>query len=322
MTELQSALLLRRQLAGERAAGRRPGRAAIARAAARRLLPASPPPGPAAGRPKGSSGRRPGRVRACEGGEPEAPGRAGPSTSSPAFGGHWGRGRAPARTPGRAWRPGGRRGARPRPHCSVGRGGGGARVPSPATLLGGAGPASGAAEAAGPWGRGRSGPGPRRVPARVSELRAGGGGESGRRGWPLAGGARRAKLLPGQRRVRGVVGDNKSAGRRGLVALARGSEDLAGSGTAALLPPPGTGSGRAARLGEGGAGRGESRWLAGAGLCAPSSSGPCAGPRSPGAAARGLRLGAAAGAASPEVPASPLPHCPSLRPFAASRLTF
>lgn len=62
---------------------------------------------------------------------------------------------------------------------------------------------------------------------------------------------RRAKLLLGQRRVRGVVADNKSAGLRGLVAGARGSENPAGRGTPPRLPPPGTGSGCTARLGEG-----------------------------------------------------------------------
>lgn len=133
---------------------------------------------------------------------------------------------------------------------------------------------------------------------------------------------RRAKLLPGQRRVRVVVADNKSAGLCGLVAGARGLRARRGAGrrlaclrlARAPAAPPGWG-----RVG---AGRAESRSLASSGLCAPSDSGSCAGLRGPGAAARGLWLGAAAGSASPEVPASPLPHCPGLRPFAASRLTF
>lgn len=81
MTELQSALLLRRQLAGERGGGGAPDRAGPRswRAAAR-LSSRAPWAG---GRPaERERNRRGGPVPACKGGEPEAPVPAGPCTSS------------------------------------------------------------------------------------------------------------------------------------------------------------------------------------------------------------------------------------------------
>lgn len=60
-----------------------------------------------------------------------------------------------------------------------------------------------------------------------------------------------ARAAPGPR----SCGGQQSAGLRGLIASARGSENLAGCGTPPRLPLPGTVSGCAARLGEGRSGQ-------------------------------------------------------------------
>lgn len=151
MTELQSALLLRRQLAGERDGGR-PGRD--------RGEP-----------PRLTSSFLPGQRPYCRGGA-AADGELGAGL------GGWGaRGAGPGRAqhfpslrrvlgagdapqPQRwdwAWRPVERRGGCPLPHCWVGRCGGGAVVPSPdRPSPEGRVPGSGAAEATGPSGAERS----------------------------------------------------------------------------------------------------------------------------------------------------------------------
>lgn len=125
-----------------------------------------------------------------------------------------------------------------------------------ATLLGGAGPGSGAAEAAepqgqeeecGPAGCQSSAPLP---PAGVREQ------HWAKEPVPDRIGEARKTSARAARGPRSCA--DKSAGLQGLVAGARVSENLAVCGSPPRLPPPGTGSGCAARLGEGRSGhRGE-----------------------------------------------------------------
>lgn len=116
MTELQSALLLRRQLAGEQAGGGVPGRAAIADSGAHCLLPPF-------GRRPGGEGSRPARA----GSTGSVP--AGPSTSCLAFRGFWGRGRVPALALGRGLAPREWEGGRPSPTVRWGVAGEGLWIP-------------------------------------------------------------------------------------------------------------------------------------------------------------------------------------------------
>lgn len=159
MTELQSALLLRRQLAGERESGGAPGRAAIA---ASRCGSPSFPPRPAAGLPRGSGSRRLGRVLAREGEELEAP--AGPVRAQhffPGFQRVLGAGTRPSLSagtgPAALWKGGE---AAPSPTAGWDVAGEGLWVPSPdRPSQEGRVPGSGAAEAAGPLrATGASGP--------------------------------------------------------------------------------------------------------------------------------------------------------------------
>lgn len=232
--------------------GRRPGPRSR-RAAA---CSSSPPPGRSRAGGRTGEGKRqpPARPGAgLRGWGAKAPVPAGPITSFPAFLGIRGGDAPQPRPQDRACRPEGRRGGCPLPHCSVGRCGGGAVSPQPRrTLPGGAGPGSGAAEAAGPprqeerLGRAGCASG-----ARLSEPRADSRGQGGRE--ELAPGrigeARQtsAQAAPGPRSCGGQQKPRPPRPRRGRA----GSENPAGRGTPPRLPPPGTGSGCAARLGEG-----------------------------------------------------------------------
>lgn len=285
MTELQSALLLRRQLAGERR-GAGPRSRAAEPLASSRPAPRLGGGGPRGWEPRGS---RPAG---------DAPGPAGEGV---------GGGDAPQPRPRTGRTP---RAAAPLPH------------------------GTGALRGRG-VGPGRADP-PRGADPR---LRCGGGrGTSGTSGFPWLAG-------PARRRVRALSGAGLGEARQTSGPAARGSAELRGRQQKRRRGRPGCRRGaprarRGVRLrfaclrlararaappvwGRVGAGAEESRSLAGRpGLCARHGSGSFAQARSHRAVARlRLRPGAAA-KCLPRGGSVPLPHCPGLWPFAASRLTF
>lgn len=271
MTELQSALLLRRQLAGER-------RGAGPRSRADEPLASSRPlGGREGGSPRVSAGR--------------------PVTLLARLKRVLGAGTRPSLALGRAGRPG--------------------RLPPPPRSWGVAG------EGRGSW---PSRPSPRggsraQVRRRPRDLWDRGACGPRATASPSPGEGRRAKLLARRRGVRVVRADNKSdgrggwgagAGRRGFGAV-RDSASPASSWHELGAAPP--------VWGRVGAGAEESHSLAGRGFVLGAAPAP-AQARSHRAVARLRFWPGAAAECLPRGVSVPLPHCPGLRPFAASRLTF